>query len=284
MANKQEIIEAIKSEIAATQDIISLTLVGSHSDLTKTLERTNDFDFLVIFDQLTAERLTIFENNINEIAEKLDSPEQAIWTEFRVGPIKPLCPRLAEFCTMLHMLVFDKQSFADYIKVAPFITLDWLRFPALTGKNLAELFSVAWPTFEELVNAPRHSLAYYRKVIKEKVYVYVSLENKDGRLTPVPSSFPMNDEQFAEVCSNTLNKIMLNALIVAKKTNEAYPADRIVAEFLKYFPDFESERQELEKINGLKKKIRQGEKTGYDTETLEKFLMTFMDRLTERPN
>lgn len=276
---KEEIINAAIDKFKDYPGLLSLSPVGSHANREKPLERTNDFDLILIFDKLTTDILENLKKEAAELAKTLDRPNHAVWPEFRVGPIKALCPRPADFCTMLHFLVFDVGSFNDYIKLSPFITLDWSQFSPLIGKPLNQLFTFTWPTSNDLISAPRHSIAYYRKIIREKVYVFVTMENKNGRLIPVPSSTPMNESQFAEVCSNTMNKLMLNAVILYSHSLQQWSADQLLKKFIEVLPFFKGEEKTLAAINGLKSKIRKGEQVPFSSPELEQMMNSFFDNL-----
>ncbi len=278
---KEKIIEAVKNGLLNYLGLVNITLVGSHADSKKELEKTNDFDFIFIFEKLRPNNFKDFQNRLTHIAASLDQPSHVVWAEFRVGPIKPACPRPADFCSMIHALVFSRQIFQEYIVMAPFITLDWSQFPPLIGKSLREIFDFPWPTVENLIAAPRHSINFYRQSLKDKVSIAVKLVEHDGQLVTVVDKVPMNEQQILESCSNILNKVMLNTIIVYEKITKQWDKDQLLAEFLKLFPEFKNQKAELVMINDLKKKLRKGEPSLYSLAELEEKLEAFLVKLTE---
>lgn len=280
--NKQDIIQAVKESASSIEGLESLTLVGSHGYPDKELEQTNDFDFLFVFDDLNPQSLQSLKEELTQVAESLDQPDHAVWAEFRIGPIKPECPREADMCSMLHALLFDKQSFRSYVERSPFVSSDWSKFDPLWGRSLTDIFDFDWPTKDDLLHAKRASTQYYREMLDDRKYMYVDLIEEGGELKPKRSEVEMQEVLLPEIISNVLHKVMLNAVMVYEEESKRWDKEELLEIFLEHFSGFRQQQDELKKLLATKKKARAGKELAYNTQELEEKVRSFLDKLEKQ--
>jgi hypothetical protein len=269
MDTKQHVIEELRTIASQIPDLEGLTVVGSHGDPAKPLEKVNDFDCIFILKKLDGRSYTAVKEVMDALATRLASPSLKVWTEYRIGPVKAHYDTAEEMGIMLHVILFDIESLANYQKVSPFIALDWLKFNAIYGKNLADIYHFGFPTKEDLLHAPRASFDYYDKMLNEKVYILLDVQVDGDNLKLNPTTFPYPKEQWGELYADILKKVILNSVIVFKKMNTVWSDDALIDAFSEIFPAFATEKESIKEIIKLKKRSRAGEDLSGSIEVYE---------------
>lgn len=275
---KKQLVQRIKETAATIPNLESLTIVGSHNDPNKELEKTNDFDVLVIVKKLDAKSFSVLKNTMNKLASETTTPTIKVWAEYRIGPVKATYDTSEEKGVMLHMLLFDPETFADYNKAAPFITLDWLKFEALYGQNLSESYKFTLPSRDQLLHAPRHSFDFYEKMLNDKVYILLDIEEVGDELKYNSHTYPYPKEQWGELYSDILKKIILNTVIVYSQINKSWSDDELLDRFGEIFPSLQTKKETIKEIIKLKKRIRAGENV---SDQIEKYEIDLRDLIAK---
>lgn len=278
---KTQLIAKIEEAATAIPDLESLTIVGSHGDPQKALENVNDFDTLFLLKKLDAGSYLQIRKAMDSLAATLTNPEVKVWAEYRIGPVKATYDTGEDMGVMLHILVFDLESFAEYQKISPFIALDWLKFRALSGKDLSDIYTFDFPTKENLLHSSRASFEYYEKMLDDKVYILLDVGVEEDALKMIRNEYPYPKAQWGELYADILKKVILNTDIVYSKVNRSWSDDELLQKFVEIFPEFTSDLGQIKEIMGLKKRVRSGEDLSAVVEEYEKSLRALLFRIKE---
>lgn len=278
---KEQLIQEIKDSGANLDGLESLTIVGSHGDMGKKFEKTNDIDVLFLLEKLDGNKFSEIKSLLDGVSLKFSNADVKVWPEYRIGPVKATYNSKEDMGVMLHALVFDIKSFGDYNKIAPFVTLDWLKSKALIGKNLEETYDFSFPATEDLLHAPRHSFDYYEKMISEKIYILLDIEVEGGEMKYISHTYEYPKEQWGELYADIVKKLLLNSLIVRLKENRSWEEKEIVDKFFELFPSITSEKDIAIEIIGLKKKIRNGELKDFNPVSYEPKVLELIKKIRQ---
>ena len=258
----------------------SATLVGSHGDLNKPFEKTNDFDILLIFEKFGPNELKQVQLKLNELVDKLSNPDCKVWTEYRIGPVKATYDTSEPMGIMLHLLLFGIESFRAYQEAGPFATFDWSKYTPLFGESLENLFIFSFPSKEQLLHAKRHSIDFYEKMLSEKSYILVDISDENGSLVSKTKLYPFSENQLPELFSDIIKKILINIIIVFDHQNKIWDDNELIKRAIKLLPNLKEREKDLQNILSLKKRIRSGE-TISDNAPLELITRKLIESLKE---
>lgn len=267
---KSELLEKLNISVSHLSGLLSFTLIGSHANLEKQLERDNDFDLVFIFEKFDANKFQEVVNLFDKFSHDNSNPELRIWTEYRIGPVKARHDGQEKYGIMLHLLLFDLKSFTEYQTVGPFGTFSWSKFKPLMGDSLSNLFKFDFPNKEQLLSAPRHSVDFYEKMLNEKIYILKDVKAENNSINYITHTYSYPREQWPELFSDVIQKVILDAIIVYRQINVELNNKKLLEIFFETFPDLKNKENQVSEIISLKKRLREGENFSESIENYDK--------------
>ncbi len=134
--NKKDVacqnIDYIFNQVSKQEGVKSLTLIGK-DPMFRTIEKENDFDMVIIYDKLTADRYVKLEN-ILENARNLETKDVGIRYAIKTGPYKELSEK--ETTLFNHVLVYEGSTAGS--KGMVLTDVSWARQKPYYGLSIAE--------------------------------------------------------------------------------------------------------------------------------------------------
>ena len=162
----QKIIKDIKDNLETEADIVSLTLVGSFSNMNKHLEKFNDLDFVIICDNINK----IFFNKLNELIKNLrkrySSDKIGITSSFDIGPIKIKSPK--EKTIMIHFLIYTPKGYKKY--ESSLTRFSFQHYNPLVGLPLSKISNIPSVSVKDIFNKIDGIPAMKDWIIKKEVF------------------------------------------------------------------------------------------------------------------
>ncbi len=211
-----------------TGDVVGISLVGSHADLEKPLEKINDLDYVVIFTVFDRSHHDQLLNSMREFCHRFESDDFGFVFETRMGPFKIQGDK--PYTIQLHLLLFDKPLFREYGQQKPLLAFDWQRFSPLYGQELAKISGLYRLSVPSIIKTPG-GIDYFLESIHNKVNVTVNTDFDDvGQPVRKPVAWSQTIPQQAETCYKALLNCCLNIRKLATRENEK-PAEQILIDF-----------------------------------------------------
>ena len=273
---KQAVFDAVIALAEEFDDLRSFLPVGSHADRGKPEELHNDYDFLYVFDDLAWPRYRLLRSRLDAIAARLSTPEHLVYVDDRLGPVKPQGP--TPKVTMVQPLLFDRASFRDYIRAAPFLTLDWARFPVLRGLPLTAYDAIGFPTVEQLLNA-RAGIRHYREMAREQTVIALVPVERNGRVGRERQPLRVTPDLLLELHHAVVTRTMTNALMVFAHDNSGVKGAPLVERFTERFPSLAPHAPFALGLIERQARLRAGEPIAYDDADGQRRAITFLDAM-----
>ena len=273
---KAAVFDAVIALAGEFDDLRSFLPVGSHADPAKPEELHNDYDFLYVFDDLRWPRYRLLRSRLDAIAARLSTPEHLVYVDDRLGPVKPqgATPKL----TMIQPLLFDRASFRDYIRAAPFLTLDWARFPVLRGLPLTAYGAIGFPTVEQLLDA-RAGVRHYREMAREQTVIALAPVEQNGRVGRERQPLPVTPDLLLELHHAVVTRTMTNALMVFARDNSGVKGAPLVERFTERFPSLAPHAPFALDLIERQARLRAGEQPAYDDADGQRRAINFLDAM-----
>ncbi len=144
----KKIVRDIKEELLVEKSIISLTLVGSFSNPSKSLEKFNDLDLVIICNKLNKSLFDSLKQLINILKNKYSSGELGITFSSMIGPIKIRSAK--EKTIMIHFLIYTKEGYKKY--ESQLTRFSFQHYKPLMGLSLSEVNNVPSISTRDLFN------------------------------------------------------------------------------------------------------------------------------------
>ncbi|MDE2766051.1 MAG: hypothetical protein OXI25_06450 [Chloroflexota bacterium] len=273
---KAAVFDAVIALAGEFDDLHSFLSVGSHADRDKPEELHNDYDFLYVFDDLTWPRYRLLRSRLDAVAARLSTPEHLVYVDDRLGPVKPQGP--TPKLTMIQPLLFDRASFRDYIRAAPFLTLDWARFPVLRGLPLTAYGAIGFPTVELLLDA-RAGVRHYREMAREQTIIALAPVERNGRVGRERQPLPVTPDLLLELHHAVVTRTMTNALMVFARDNSGVKGAPLVERFTERFPTLAPHAPFALDLIVRQARLRAGEQPVYDDTDGQRRAVNFLDAM-----
>ncbi len=243
----KEIVEKFKERFINYDNLISLTLIGSFSNLNKKLTKFNDLDLVFIFKKITKKDLNKLKDIAKEIKNKFSNKEIGLTHSFKIGPIK--IPSGKKKTIMLHYLVYSKEGYLKY-ETNP-TKFSFQNYKPLIGKSLKKIYSIKKIEREDLFNE-NDGIPAMKRWIKKRKAEYLEPTEKGIKI----SAKKPEDNLYLEIIFYSVLRLASNMLKLKEKyldTNKT-----MCKEFIRFYPiklnEFPKE------VLSLKQKLRNGKK------------------------
>ncbi|MBI3631945.1 MAG: hypothetical protein HY225_00645 [Candidatus Vogelbacteria bacterium] len=215
---KGKIKDCLSSYANNTGGFTSISIVGSHAEDEKLMEKVNDVDIVFIFSELNPERYRALTDFIEKFCVSETVPGFGVIMETRFGPFKTASDQ--EITFQLHCLIFDVKGFEDYTKKSPLVVFDWQRFSPLYGKRIEKISLMPGITSKAIITA-RGGIDYSLEQIREGVNIAIRVQfTPKGKLERVIEKFLQTIEQKAETCYKSPYNILLNMWKLNRGVNQ----------------------------------------------------------------
>ncbi|MBM3940778.1 MAG: hypothetical protein FJ318_07825 [SAR202 cluster bacterium] len=256
--------------------LLTYAPVGSHADATAPEELHNDYDFVVVFDELPWGHYEAFASRLADAARRLSRPDHLVYVEPRLGPIKPRGD--TPTVSMLQPLIFTRRLMRDYIANAPFLTLAWSRYPTAFGLRLTAYDAIGFPTVAQLLDA-RAGIRHYRQMARENAVIVLTPVNQDGHFARKREPYPVTEDLLLELYHSIVLRTMTNALMVFAHDASETKRQELIDAFLRRFPQLEQHRRLAEDLSRNQALAREGKPVACDLPAMREQAMAFLDDL-----
>ncbi|MEK6827156.1 MAG: hypothetical protein AABX99_01580 [Nanoarchaeota archaeon] len=275
MKIKKGIVNEIKLKLSQIPEVVSLTLVGSHSELDKPIEKITDLDFIIIVNKLDISVYEKINQSLKSVAKKFNSKDMNTYVEERIGPVK--LEKRKKFNLIIHQIIFDIGGYVDYCKKSPLSAYDWQNFKPVFGKDLKKINHIKKITYEDLIDK-RLGINYYLRVIRENTIF--CLKYKIIKKNLILTKFPVkiSEGEKLQLIYSALFFVMSNILKISTQKNFRYNEKKLTHAF---FDKFSETHYKLffVMVLDIKNKIRNKEKIAFDAEKIENEAVKFLNEL-----
>ncbi len=270
---KQKIIKSVKLELSKIPQIKSLTLVGSHANLNKKLERITDLDFIIIASKLDSRVFSNINKTLKLIALKYKRKRVSIAVEERIGPIKLKVRN--KFNIIIHQIIFDISSYKNYCENSPLTAYDWQRFKPLFGMQLKEFNEIKKIDNEDLIEK-RLGIDHYINMISNKNVDCLVYKVTNRNLIVEIEKVRISIKDLIQLMYHALFNTMNNRLKILEGRNSHHEFNKLSYVFFKKFP-YIKYKVFFNNLYKLRNKIRRNQKITIATNNLKKITINFLN-------
>lgn len=144
----RRIVKEIKENLITEKNIISLTLVGSFSNMNKSLEKFNDLDFVIICDNLNKSFFDKLNKLTKDIRKGYSSNKIGITSSFNIGPIKVRSSK--EKTIMIHFLIYTLKGYKKY--ESSLTRFSFQHYKPLIGLPLSRINNISSVLVKDIFN------------------------------------------------------------------------------------------------------------------------------------
>ena len=229
---KQQIVVALRGAAERFDWIRSATLTGSflHGN---GLEGISDIDFVVIVNELNAERFAVLQEAFREALAPVVARENfALRINPTLGPLKFNDERTA----VLHLMVYSLSAHVEHVIASPFTCLDWQRSDVFFKQSIADVYPVFGLQPRHFVSA-RRSIQDYLRDYRASVVSFRELACDENGYREVRREKPMTVRDRHEFAYHILRFLMQNTLKLLLRRNEAPDGELLLDQFALAFGD-----------------------------------------------
>ena len=179
---------------------------------------------------------------------------------------------------MVQPLLFDRASFRNYIRMAPFLTLDWARFPVLRGLPLTAYGAIGFPTVAQLLDT-RAGIRHYREMASQQTVIALTPVERDGRLARTQKPLPVTPDLLLELHHAVVTRTMTNALMVFAHDNTGVKGAPLIERFAARFPRLAPHSPFALDLVERQGRLRAGEHVAYDADDGLRRALAFLDAM-----
>lgn len=244
---KNKIKEYLRTYAEQTGEFASISIVGSHAEDGKSMEKINDVDIVFILHELTPKQHKALLDKIEDFCRIESADRFGVILETRFGPFKTASDK--EITFQLHCLVFDILGFKDYTAKSPLVVFDWQRFEPLYGQRIEDISQMVKLTSQDIITA-RGGIDYALEQIRDGINIAVRVQfDATGKVERVIDKFPQTIEQKAETCYKSVHNILLNMWKLQNNINKKPDDNELFIFAVKIFgKDIKTQIEDLKHI------------------------------------